>query len=59
MKTYVGIAWPWDPVSGAPRSASLPQETPRTFQQSMPAHAANADSDLGLGQVGPMLVRSP
>lgn len=45
----VGIAWA--ARSGGARSASPPQETPRTFQQSMPAHAANADADLGPGQV--------
>ena len=41
----VGIAWLARPE--AQTSASPPQDTPRTFEQSMPAHAANAGADLG------------
>jgi hypothetical protein len=41
----VGIAWLARPE--AQTSASPPQDTPRTFEQSMPAHAANAEADLG------------
>jgi hypothetical protein len=41
----VGIAWAARSV--APYSASPPQEVPRALQQSMPAHVANAEADLG------------
>ena len=50
----VGIAWAGS--LGAPRLASPLQETPRTSQESMPAHTANADVDVAPGQVEPRLM---
>lgn len=50
---FHGIASPL--ASEAPRSTPLGDVTTPLPQQSVPLHAANADTDVGLGVVEPML----
>jgi hypothetical protein len=54
---YLGIGSPF--ASAAPGPAPPSHATTPTTEQSLPAYPANADADVGPGQVEPVLVGAP